>query len=540
MTGFPGSFWHAAVRSAALFAALTFVNVSAARQEATPRLAPQATLAGSSAGATANLPTPATVSEGLSDEELDDLLAPIALYPDVLLSAVLASSIYWDQLVAAAAFVRAGATQEQIEAQSWEDPVKAVAKIPEVIDMMVRYPEWTQTIGSAFLVQAWDVMESIQRLRAIAFDNGVLETTPQQVVTLQPETQKIIIVPANPTIVYVPRYNPSVVFIRDDRAAARAGFIGFGAGIAVGAIIWGGSCNWNGGFIAWGRGGGWGAWGWGPRWGHTRVNNNITVNNNNNTNININRPPVNRPGGGGPAFDRPGINRPDGGRPGIDRPGISRPDINRPGIERPGISRPDINRPGARDRIGQEGSRWTPDNSRINNQNTGGNRLNDWRNNPSARPGMGGAASPGRPGSIESGGIANRPPAITRPANPSGPANIGASRPSTLPATRPSNRPVTPPPTRAPTLPSTRPTTLPATRPANIGTNRTQAPSTLPATRPASPALGAGTGNRPSAFSGGASTAASNRGAASRNAGGGGIGAGRGGGGGGAGGRPSR
>lgn len=484
----------------------------------------------------------------LTQEELDDLLAPIALYPDVLLSAVLASSVYPDQVISAAAFVAGGATSEQIEAQPWEEPVKAVAQVPEVISMMAAYPDWTRAIGSAFLVQAWDVMDSIQRLRSIAFENGVLETTPQQVVTVQQETQKIVIMPANPTVIYVPQYNPSVVFIRDNRAVARAGWIGFGTGIAVGAIIWGGSCNWNGGFIGWGRG-----WGWGG-WGNTRINNNININNNRNTNVNINRPGgrppidrpgINRPGSGAgappvdrpgrPDFSRPGGDRPGAGRPGGDRPGIDRPSVDRPGINRPGgnqpggnrpgINRPGgdagsgvggINRPGIRDRIGQEGSRWTPDSNRPGGQ-LGSNRPSDWRNNannPGARP----------PSSIGSGIGANRPGGISRPAAPSNP---GVNRPSTLPSTRPAN----PPTTRPSTLPATRAPNLPSNRAGNSGGARPQpARPQNPATLPSA---GAGTGNRPSAFSGGPGQAAANRGAASR-------GAAAGGGGGGGGNRPSR
>ncbi|MBL8885413.1 MAG: DUF3300 domain-containing protein [Phycisphaerales bacterium] len=484
-----------------------------------------------------------------SDGELEDLLGPIALYPDVLLSAVLGASVFPEQVNAAAAFVASGATREQIEAQDWEDPVKSVAQVPEVIAMMGQYPDWTRAIGSAFLMQARDVMDSIQRLRSIAFDNGVLETSPQQVVTVQQETQKIVIMPANPTVIYVPQYNPSVVFIRDDRAVARAGFIGFGAGIAVGAIIWGGSCNWNGGFIGWGRG-----WGWGG-WGNTRVNNNVNVNinNNRNNNVNINRPggrPVggnnqwnggsggrpggwdgNRPGGGGnanagggqrppinrpeitrpgapdrpgvgrPGTDRPSIDRPGGNRPGINRPGVGDPSgINRPGGNQSGINRPGgsaggINRPGG-DRIGQEGSRWQPNqNNRPGGGQAVGNRPSDWRNNanqPNARP----------PSSIGQG--ANRPGGINRPTTP---ANPGANRPTNLPATR---------------APNVQPN-----RGGNAGAGRPQAQPARPQNPAALPSAGAGSGNRPSGFSGGPSGAASNRGAASRGGGGGGEGGGR-------------
>lgn len=463
--------------------------------------------------------TPASAEDHFTEEELDDLLGPVALYPDVLLSAVLAASVYPDQVFSAAAFVAGGATPESIEAQSWEDPVKAVANVPEVIAMMNAYPEWTKAMGTAFLTQAWDVMASIQRLRKIARDNGVLETTAEHVVSVNQETQKIVIMPANPTVIFVPQYNPSVVFVRDNRAVARAGWIGFGTGVVVGAIIWGGSCNWNGGFIGWGRG-----WGWGG-WSNTRVNNNINinVNNNNNSNININRPDrpqFNRPGGrpdiNQPGSSRPGISRPDISRPGADRPGISRPDVNRPGVNRPGTDRPSIDRPGMNrpvgnpsginrpggnrgaisrpgDRIGQEGARWQPE--RINRPGTPntpggntGNRVADWRNNasrPESRP----ALSAGT----------NRPNTITRPNAPSNPVV---------------NRPAAPP--------TQRPAALPATRAPNVQPARPTNPATLPS-------AGAGTGNRPSGFSGGPSNAAAARGAASR--------AGSGGGGGGGGGR---
>lgn len=476
-----------------------------------------------------------------NEEELDDLFGPVALYPDVLLSAVLGASVFPDQVFAAAAFVSSGATGEQIEAQDWEDPVKAVAQVPEVVAMLAAYPDWTKAMGTAFLTQARDVMDSIQRLRSIAFENGVLETTAEQVVTVQQETQTIVIMPANPTVIFVPQYNPSVVFVRDNRAVARAGWIGFGTGIAVGAIIWGGSCNWNGGFIGWGRG-----WGWGG-WGNTRINNNVNINVNNNRNNNIN---INRPGGrpDRPAFDRPGrpsgpsgnaggrpdvgrpgrpdTNRPEIGRPGGNRPGGDRPGINRPGTDRPGISRPGNpsginrpgsgnigagNRPGLGDRIGQEGGRWQPSNRPGGGQATPG-RPSDWRNNanrPDARP----------PSSIGAGG--NRPGGVNRPGAPSNP---GVNRPTTLPATRapntPTTRPANPPVTRAPNVPQGRRE--------NAGVNRGNA-GARPSNPGRLPNAGAGTGNRPSGFSGGPSNAAAARGAASRGASGGNGRSGRGG-----------
>lgn len=429
----------------------------------------------------------------LSADELDELLGPIALYPDVLLSAVLAASVYPDQVAAAAVLVRNGSTGEQLEGQGWEDPVVAVAKVPEVITLMGQYPEWTRALGSAFLIQSWDVMDSIQRLRGIAFENGALQTTPQQIITVEQQTQKIIIAPANPTVIFVPQYNPSVVFVRDNRSVATAGVIGFGAGVAVGAIIWGGSSNWNGGFVSWGRGGWWG-------WNNNSNNRtNINVDNSRNTNININRP--------GGNTNNVGINR-------------------------------------LPDRIGNEGNRWTPDRNRPGvggsatgpgSNNINRDRINDWRDNrpnsrppgssnvvpPSTnrpglgdnRPNLGGNRPGGGVGGAGVGGGLNRPtptppagnrPPINRPGVGGGAAGGGTNRPSI-------ERPTTLP--ARPTTPTTRPGVGGGT-----GAGGTRAPGAVqrPTTLPARPAGTPTTGNRTSAFSGGPGNAAANRGAASR------------------------
>jgi len=450
-------------------------------------------------------PEPGTVADDLlrlSDEELDDLLGPIALYPDVLLSAVLAAAVFPDQVAEAAVLVRGGATAEQLESQGWEDPVIAIAKVPEVIAMMGQYPDWTGALGSAFLIQSWDVMASVQRLRGIAFENGALQTTPQHIITVEQQTQHIIIAPANPTIIYVPRYDPQVIFVRDNRRVVTAGVIGFGTGIAVGAIIWGGSTNWSGGVVVWGRGGWWG-------WNNSNNRTNINIDNSRNTNININRP-----GGGG-----------------INRPG----NINRPGDSTG--SRPSR----LPDRIGNEGNRWTPDRSRpgVGGSATGPgasainrDRVNDWRANrpdsrppgssialpPATRPGAGAGTGGNRPGL---GG--NRPTPMPTPTPPA------AGRP---PNTRPGagNRP-TPMPTPTPTPPATgrtpinRTNTLldrqstPTTRP-GVGGGMASRGANTPISRqtpmPARPAGTPTTGNRTSAFSGGPGNAAANRGAASR------------------------
>ena len=359
-------------------------------------------------------------------EELDELLGPIALYPDVLLSAVLAAAVFPDQVAAAAVLVKKGTTDEQLEIQGWEDPVLAIAKVPEVVTMMGQYPDWTNALGTAFLIQSWDVMDSVQRLRAIAFQNGALQTTPQHIITVEPKTQYIIIAPANPTVIFVPRYYPSVVFVRDNRSVATAGLIGFGTGIVVGAIIWGGSTNWNSGVVVWGRGG------W---WGWNNSNNNrttININNNRNTNININRP---------------------GNSTNV------------------GITR-------LPERIGNEGNRWTPDRSRpgVGGSATGPgasnisrDRVNDWRaNRPDSRPPGSIAVPPSGPGLGGNRPSTNndRPSIGNRPTPTSPPANrLPATRPGVGSGASANDR-----------LPVNRPSTLPA-RPAGTPTtgNRTSA-----------------------------------------------------------------
>lgn len=205
----------------------------------------------------------------LSGAELEDFLAPIALYPDTLLANVLASSVYPDQVKAAGELVARNGTPEQIDAQPWEPPVKAVARVPDAIKMMNQYADWTKALGEAYILQSKDVMDAVQRLRSRAQANGALTTTPQQTVTTSGDT--IVIQPAQPDVVYVPSYNPSVVYVDDDDDEWVAGVIGFGAGIACGAILANMDCDWHGGWCS---------------WGHGDVD--VDINNNFNRNTNIN------------------------------------------------------------------------------------------------------------------------------------------------------------------------------------------------------------------------------------------------------------
>jgi hypothetical protein len=154
----------------------------------------------------------------LSIEQLDQLLAPIALYPDQLLGDILMASTYPLEIVEAARWSQALAqtnsdpsTREQALAQAdWEPSVKAVAAFPEVLDMMDRDLVWTRKLGDAFLVQQSDIMDSVQRLRRQASSAGNLTSSSEVLVRAQDEY--IYIEPARPEIVYVPYYDPWTVY----------------------------------------------------------------------------------------------------------------------------------------------------------------------------------------------------------------------------------------------------------------------------------------------------------------------------------------
>ncbi len=150
--------------------------------------------------------------------QLDQLLAPIALYPDQLLGQILISATYPLEVVEAArwlqdpnnAALRGDALAQALDQQDWDPSVKSLVPFLGVIQMMNEQLQWTQKLGDAFLAQQGDVMDSVQRLRHEAWNNGRLQSTPQQVVTSN--GPDIVIEPADPNMVYVPYYDPNVVF----------------------------------------------------------------------------------------------------------------------------------------------------------------------------------------------------------------------------------------------------------------------------------------------------------------------------------------
>ena len=202
-------------------------------------------------------------------EELDQLLAPIALYPDSLLAQILMASTYPFEVVQAGRWAKANQTLKgdalsaALEKEDWDPSVKSLVNFPQVLDMMNEKLDWTQKLGDAFLARQKDVMDTVQKLREKAEAQGNLKSSEQQKVVVEKETQTIVIEPADPQVVYVPTYNPTVVYgtwwypsyppyyYYPPGYAAGAALFSFGVGVAIGAAwgyAWGG-CNWRGGDV---------------------------------------------------------------------------------------------------------------------------------------------------------------------------------------------------------------------------------------------------------------------------------------------------
>ncbi len=203
----------------------------------------------------------------LRPEELDQLLASIALYPDNLVAQVLSASTYPVEIVQASRFVKENSKLKgdklmaAAKDKDWDPSVKAMLEFPEVLAMMDEKLEWTTKLGDAFLSQQRDVMDSVQRLRRKANETGNLKTTKEQKVIVEQETQTIVIQPANPQVVYVPTYNPTVVYgawpypayppypVYPPGYVATASLFSFAAGVAVGAAWGGWHSDWHGGDV---------------------------------------------------------------------------------------------------------------------------------------------------------------------------------------------------------------------------------------------------------------------------------------------------
>jgi len=190
-------------------------------------------------------------------EQLDALLAPVALYPDPLLAQILMASTYPAEVMQAAAWQRdpanAGLAGAQLAAaldqQPWDPSVKALLQFPQILQMLAANPQWLQQLGEAFTAQQADVAASVQRLRHLAYAAGTLVSTPQQTVSVDGDI--ISIEPASPQTVYPPIYNPGAVYGAwpypdepPDVFPPPPGYVfglglGFGIGFAVVEGLWG-------------------------------------------------------------------------------------------------------------------------------------------------------------------------------------------------------------------------------------------------------------------------------------------------------------
>src|SRR5216110_682350 len=242
----------------------------------------------------------------LPNDQLDSLVAPIALYSDPLLVQTLAASTYpleiiqLQQWMARNKGLKGKALADAVAKQPWDPSVQGLVAYPDVVQRMAGNVQWTTDLGNAFLAQQSDVMDAVQRMRGKAQGTGNLKTSAQQVVETQtvPSGKQVIkIEQANPDVVYVPSYDPAVVYGPPPPQYpyypyTYPGYVpgtalAWGAGIALGAAAWG----------AWGSGG----WGWNCGWGSgnvdVNVNNKYVNNYNKNVNKNFNQANLNKQGG---------------------------------------------------------------------------------------------------------------------------------------------------------------------------------------------------------------------------------------------------
>jgi len=203
----------------------------------------------------------------LSADELQQLVAPIALYPDALVAQILGAATFPDQIAFAGDWLQqnksltGAALTNAVDAQQWDPSVKALTQFPSVLDNLAKNLSWTSSLGEAYHTQPTDIMSAVQVLRAKAQAAGNLKSG-SQITVVQQAPQVIVIQPTNPQVVYVPTYNPTVVYGTpyvtpgySTAAVVTTAVVAFGVGIAVGMAMsnsWGYSywnCNWHGGTV---------------------------------------------------------------------------------------------------------------------------------------------------------------------------------------------------------------------------------------------------------------------------------------------------
>jgi len=221
---------------------------------------------------------PQNITQTLSPESLQQLLAPIALYPDALIALILPASTVPSDVVLASRYLAANGDPQNIPNQSWDSSVQSLASYPEVITWMDQNLQWTTTLGEAFLAQQADVMSAIQQLRSQAQLAGNLVDTPQQRIVKSDTV--IRIVPAEADYLYVPQYDPAVVYVQP-YSQEIGPLLTFGVGFAVGAWL-NYDCDWNHHQIDRGD--------WQPGWNNGRYQNGGNQGGNNAVNVvNINQ-----------------------------------------------------------------------------------------------------------------------------------------------------------------------------------------------------------------------------------------------------------
>src|SRR5208283_5151639 len=194
-------------------------------------------------------------------EELQSLVAPIALYPDALVAQILSAATFPDQVAVANYWVEqnksltGNALMQAVNKQTWDPSIKALTQFPSVLNNMAQNLTWTSQLGEAYHNQQADVMAAVQTLRAQAKAAGNLKSG-SQITVVQQTPQTIVIQPTNPQVVYVPQYNPTIVYgtpyVVPNYTTAdvvATGLLSFGAGMAVGAMMSGGCCGW--GYSSW-------------------------------------------------------------------------------------------------------------------------------------------------------------------------------------------------------------------------------------------------------------------------------------------------
>lgn len=249
--------------------------------------------------------TPAPEAPKIPNDQLDSLVAPIALYPDPLLAQTLAASTYPLELIQLQQWMQKNknlkgkALADAVAKQPWDPSVQSMAGIPDAVERLAGNIQWTTDLGNAFLAQQQDVMDAVQRMRTKAQSKGALKTSQQQTVetkTVQGNKEVIVIQQPNPEVVYVPSYDPAVVYgppAYPYYPYTYPGYVpGMGLALGTGIALGIGWANNNWGNCDWNNGG------------------DININNNNNFNRNTN---VNRSGGGNNKWQHDGRHR--GGAP---------------------------------------------------------------------------------------------------------------------------------------------------------------------------------------------------------------------------------